>query len=150
MVKSSEDRDKLRDSIAQFEQVANIKGISEFIDAFEDLMPMEELASTMVDIIRDTEAPKRERIFCINFVLSAYKFREKNRPELKDEDLEKMTEREIQALLRNGFKNMPVCETDDEPRTTKRGKSKAAAEPASAHPEGDGMGEETGSDGAEE
>lgn len=160
MGKKSEARVRLQDSISQFEAVASIKGIGEFIDAFEELMPLPELAETMVDIIRDTEGATRERIFCINFFLSAKKFQEKNRPEVKDEDLEKMSTGQIMGLLKHGYKELAVCQTDEEyerkqdiirrKQSGRRRKPEAAGQPESAHPEGDGMGEESGSGSPEE
>lgn len=105
----------------RFMDVVKIKGISQFIDEFESRMPPSELADAMVNIIRDEGSSNREKLFCINFFLSAKKFQEKNKPEVTDADLDLMTENQIKAMLKTNF------DINERTRGKKRAKEEAQA-----------------------
>lgn len=77
--------------------------VGELIEAFEQHMPVEEVAKYLVDKIRDPESTSKEKLMCMSFYLNAKKFHEKNEPEIDDEDVQQLTQEQRGALLVNYF-----------------------------------------------
>lgn len=75
--------------------------IAEFIAAFEKMMPLAELASYMVRIVRSKKTKVRDRMSIINFLLNAKKFTEKNSPGVNEDDLANMSDEQIDAVLKD-------------------------------------------------